>query len=269
MVLGGTGYAAQVEPDWVEIERREIVLARLPRAFDGFRIAHISDIHIEGGDMASRFAGVCDLVSAQGADAILMTGDFCAYGGTWQTGALFEGFRRLSAKSGVFATLGNHDHRRSGDEDVTQGARVVRTAFERAGVRELPNQAVALRRGDDRLWIAGLDDALTGFADFEALKTQLPGGETTILLHHEPDYADQWAPSGLFDLMLSGHSHGGQIALPFYGPLRLPPMCEIYPRGWYRIGDMQLYTNRGLGTIALPLRFCARPEITLFTLKCA
>ena len=72
-----------------------------------------------------------------------------------------------------------------------------------------------------------------------------------------------------FDLMLSGHSHGGQIAIPFLGPIRLPPMSQKYPRGWYQVGAMRLYTNRGLGTIALPLRFCARPEITIFTLKCA
>jgi len=266
--LGGTGYAAEIEPDWVEIERIELKLKRLPRAFEGFRLAQISDIHIEGGDMAHRFAAVCDLVSAQNADAIALTGDYSAYGGTWQGEALFQGFRRLKAASGVFAVMGNHDHARSGDADPQTGLGVVRGAFERAGVIELPNRAVRLRRGTENLWIAGLDDAMTGHADLAALETQIPPGNAAILLHHEPDFADEFAPSGRFDLMLAGHSHGGQIALPFFGPLRLPPFSEKYPRGLYQVGEMALYTNRGLGTIALPVRFCARPEITIFSLKC-
>jgi hypothetical protein len=267
--LGGTGYAAAIEPDWVEIEQVELILKRLPRAFDGFRLAQISDVHIEGGDMARRFPSVCDLVSAQGADAIVMTGDYSAYGGTWQGESLFQGFRRLKAASGVFAVMGNHDHRRSGDADPQTGPDVVRGAFERAGVTELPNRAVRLQRGADVLWMAGIDDAMTGHADFLSLATQIPFGNAAILLHHEPDFADDFAPSRLIDLMLCGHSHGGQIAMPFFGPIHLPPYSQKYPRGLYQVGEMALYTNRGLGTVSFPVRFCARPEITVFTLKCA
>lgn len=270
--LSSGAYASQVEPDWVEIERLDLVLPRLPREFDGFRLCQISDIHIEGGDMARRFPGVCQLAGAQGADALVMTGDYTAYGGDWQGEALYQGFQHLSAPSGVFATMGNHDHTRVGaGPGANVGLEMVRDAFERTGVQELPNRAVAFQRGGKRLWMAGLDDAMTGHADFNALCRQIPNGEAAVLLHHEPDYADEWAPSGRFDLMLSGHSHGGQIAMPFVGPLgfRLPPHCRKYPRGHYRVGAMHLYTNRGLGTIAVPLRFCARPEITIFTLKCA
>lgn len=267
--LSGTAYAAEIEPDWVEIKRLELKLKRLPRAFDGFRIAHISDIHIEGGDMVKRFPSLCDLVSAQGADAIAMTGDYSAYGGDWQGEALFQGFRRLKAPAGVFAVMGNHDHRRSGDSDPDTGVRLVRRAFARAGVQELPNRAVVLTRDAQTLCIAGFDDAMTGHAYFPDITADMPKGSAAVVLHHEPDFADVWAPSKCFDLMLSGHSHGGQIALPFFGPLRLPPFSEKYPRGLYQVGDMKLYTNRGLGTISLPIRFCARPEITVFTLKCA
>ncbi len=94
----------------------------------------------------------------------------------------------------------------------------------------------------------------------------LPEEGAAILLAHEPDFADESAATGRFDLQLSGHSHGGQVAIPFLGPLRLPLMGRKYPLGLYKVGRMTLYTNRGIGTVGLPVRFFARPEITVLTL---
>ncbi len=258
---GSLGWGRYFEPDWIEIMRLDLRLPRLPRVFDGFRIAQISDIHIEGGEMRRHFPAIADLVSAQGADAIVLTGDYISGPGDWQGEALFQGFRRLRTREGVFAVLGNHDHYGWSEQP--------RRAFERANVHLLQNTTAKIERGGDALWLAGLDDWLLARADLAALLAALPRQGTAILLGHEPDFADEVAALGRFDLMLSGHSHGGQIALPFLGPVYVPRGARKYPRGLYRVGDMALYTNRGLGTIGVPIRFCARPEITVFTLKSA
>lgn len=257
--VGALGWGRAVEPNWVEVEQVELTLPRLPRAFDGFRLAQISDIHIEGGQMRREFPQIADLVSAQGADAIVMTGDYITGLGDWQAEALFQGFRRLHAREGVFAVLGNHDYWGRAVQPML--------ALRRAGVHQLHNQSVKIERDGASLWMCGLDDWLAGKADIAALLDTFPSQSAAILLGHEPDVADEVAPTGRFDLMLSGHSHGGQIALPFFGPIHVPVGAQKYRRGLYRVGEMALYTNRGLGTIDLPIRFCARPEITVFTLR--
>lgn len=265
---GALAFGRYVEPDWIEVEQVEIPLPRLPRAFDGFRLAQISDIHIEDNDMQRYFPGIAKLVTAQRADAIVMTGDYTTYADTWQEDALYEGFQHLQAPCGVWGVLGNHDQWMERIHRI-HGANVVRSALARAGVVELPNTAQKIERDGATLWMCGLDDWMSGFADLPRLLDLVPDGAPAILLHHEPDFADEIAPTGRFDLMLSGHSHGGQIALPVIGPLHLPPFCEKYPRGLYQVGDMALYTNRGLGTVGPPVRLFSRPEITVFTLRCA
>lgn len=265
-------WGASVEVDWVEIVPVEMILPRLPRAFDGFRIAQISDIHIEGGAMRRHFPDIARLTSAQGADAIVLTGDYTTHADNWQEEALFEGFQHLKAPGGVFGVLGNHDQwfPRGGERGGGRGgAQMARSALARAGARELRNEAFAIERGGEKLWMCGLDDWSTGYADFDALLERFPPQSCAILLAHEPDFADSAIHGGRFDLMLAGHSHGGQIALPFVGPVHLPGGARKYPRGRYQVGEMTLYTNRGLGTTDIPIRFCARPEITVFTLKCA
>ncbi len=264
--VSSLAWGASVEVDWVEIVPVEVILPRLPRAFDGFRIAQISDVHIEGGAMRRHFSDMARLTSEQGADAIVLTGDYTTYPDKWQEEALFEGFQHLRAPSGVFAVLGNHDQwfPPGGGRG---GAQVAREALARAGARELRNDTFAIERGGEKLWMCGLDDWGMGYSDLNTLLARLPAPSCAILLAHEPDFADGAAPCGRFDLMLAGHSHGGQIALPFVGPVHLPGGARKYPRGRYQVGDMALYTNRGLGTTDVPIRFCSRPEITVFTLK--
>ena len=268
LALGSAAWARKIEPDWVEIEEIEMVLPRLPRQFDGFRIAQISDIHIEGGAMRHHFPAICELVSAQNADLIAMTGDFTTHGDLWQEDALVAGIEKLRAPYGVFGVLGNHDQWHWG-ADPTRGATMVRSALLRGGARELRNAAHRLEKNGASLWLGGLDDWLTGHADLPALLAQIPAAAPAILLAHAPDIADDIAPLHRFDLLLAGHSHGGQIAAPFVGVLHVPGGAKKYPRGQYQVGDLALYTNRGLGTISIPFRFCARPEISVFTLRCA
>jgi predicted MPP superfamily phosphohydrolase len=256
-----------VEVNWLEVNQVELVLPHLPPAFDGFRIAQISDIHIEGADIKNRLPEISRYISDQKVDAIALTGDFTTSAGNWQEEPLVAGLKSLSAASGMFGVLGNHDQweAETGDKG---GAELARSVLKRIGAVELNNSVFPLERDGAKLWICGVDDWLTGHDELDAVTAALPQGSCAILLAHEPDFADEVAATGRFDLMLSGHSHGGQIAMPFLGPIHLPPGGRKYPCGRYQIGEMIQYTNRGLGVIEIPLRFCARPELTIFTLKC-
>ncbi|HEX8463344.1 MAG TPA: metallophosphoesterase [Abditibacterium sp.] len=261
---GSLAWGRYVEPDWVEVEQIELTLPRLGRAFDGFRIAQISDIHIEGGEMQAHFPDICRKVCAQNADAIVITGDFITNLGDWQDAALLPGLRLLQAPLGVFAVLGNHDHSlTTGQPD--RSANLVRRTLAQAQIRELQNEHTSWHRDGQSLHLCGLDDRYV--MDLPKLLAKLPAAGAAILLQHQPDVADEVAQTKRFDLMLSGHSHGGQIALPFFGPMFLPFGARTYPCGFYQVGNLMLYTNRGLGTIDIPIRFCSRPEITVFTLR--
>jgi predicted MPP superfamily phosphohydrolase len=267
--LGVTGTAwGSGEANSLETNSIELTLPRLPAAFDGFRIAQISDIHIEGGSMRDRLPKISRYVSSLKPDAIVITGDYTTHADDWQEDPLAEGLKPLEATYGIFGILGNHDQWNLGD-DLGRGAQVARSALKRAGARELGNAAFAIERKGEKLWICGIDDWAKGKADLASVEATLPPQSCAILLAHEPDFADIAAPTGRFDLMLSGHSHGGQISLPFAGPVYLPWGGRKYPRGRYQVGGMTLYTNCGLGVIDVPLRVCARPEVTVFTLRCA
>jgi hypothetical protein len=164
---------------------------------------------------------------------------------------------QLRAKQGTFAVLGNHDQ-------ASQPGIVARSLQSR-GIRVLRNETVAVEQNGSRIWIAGVDDVLEKAADLHEALQNTPPDETTILLAHEPDFADYVAKHPV-SVQLSGHSHGGQIRLPFVGPPYLPELARKYPWGLRRIGSLQLYTNTGLGTIEIPMRWNCPPEVTLIRL---
>jgi len=130
----------------------------------------------------------------------------------------------------------------------------------------LSNQSTPIESNGARFWLSGVDDVLGGAADLEAALRAIPAGEATVLLAHEPDYADRVARHSV-DLQLSGHSHGGQVRLPFMRPMYLPDLARKYIWGLYTIGGLTLYTNAGLGTVEVPVRLNCPPEVTLFTLR--
>jgi hypothetical protein len=164
----------------------------------------------------------------------------------------------LKPKDVTVAILGNHDH----ENDAQAIVRVL----EQSGVVHLDNEVYTLRRGHAILHIAGVDDVAMGKDRLDLVLEKLPRGGAAVLLAHEPDFAQSSAMTKRFDLQLSGHSHGGQVRLPFLKPPILPPWGKSYYSGFYQVGDTQLYTNSGLGMTGLCLRFFARPEITVFTL---
>jgi predicted MPP superfamily phosphohydrolase len=255
---GGLAYASQLEPGWVQVVSLNLILPRLPGAFDGFQIAQISDIHIGTWMTGARLQAVVDRINTLGPDLVAITGDFVHRHPHQHLDELVTSLGSLSASIGVLAVLGNHDH--------WTNAGMVREVLASARITDLSNQVHTLRRENTTLSIAGVDDYWEKQDRLDLVLDSLPDNGTAILLVHEPDYADLSAATGRFDLQLSGHSHGGQVNLPFFGPPILPFLGEKYPAGLYQVGNMYQYTNRGIGMTNPALRFNCRPEITLLTL---
>jgi predicted MPP superfamily phosphohydrolase len=253
------GWMTKLEPSWIEIERRAMPIHGLAPVFDGLRLAQISDIHLGPWMTEERLHQVLQRVNALNADLIALTGDFVTRRQLEHLGILRSALSTLSSRLGSFAVLGNHDH--------WGGADIVRKALRRSGVEELCNSCHTLRRGGETLHICGLDDAWTKRADMSRVLQQLPQHGPAILLAHEPDFADDYAQTRRFDWQLSGHTHGGQIRIPLFGPLHLPPFGQKYHTAEYSLGAMKLYVNRGIGMVWPYVRFDCRPEITLFTLR--
>jgi len=173
-------------------------------------------------------------------------------------GPCAEILSELRARFGVLTVLGNHD--------AWTDVNIVTAALQEHRIPVLRNDVSLIEQKNSRLWIAGVEDVSTGEAKIWQAVKKRPAGEATILLAHEPDYADEVSQYNV-DLQLSGHSHGGQVRFPVFGPLVLPALGRKYPMGLRRIGGLQLYTNRGIGMIEIPLRVNCPPEVTLFTLR--
>lgn len=263
--IAGVGYMQKVEPAWVEVNDVRLKLPRLPGVFSGLRVAQLSDIHIGYWMTVDRVREIFEIVLAQSPDLLVLTGDFVLAYGRMTRSYIHEldqmalALRRVSDHLPVLAVLGNHDHLYSPDQ--------VRAALERGGAHVLMNSAFTLTRGAARFHVGGMDDFYRGRPDLSAVLNAFPSGECAILLVHEPDFADTSALTGRFDLQISGHSHGGQVVLPFIGPPILPKWGEKYFSGLYQVGEMFQYTNRGIGMTFPAVRFNCRPEITVFTLE--
>ena len=264
--LGGLTYGFSLEPEWFEVVRVQLKLSRLPRAFSGFKMVQISDLHMGGWMNAERLQVVVDLVQAQRPDLVAITGDFFE-GHGWDSSDqaaaadLTRILSPLAHTTPTFAVLGNHDHWTS-----TEATRAMLSA---SGIVELNNDVHALTREEQSLHLCGVDDIWEGRQDLDQVLSKLPEDGAAILLAHEPDFADESAAVRRFDLQLSGHSHGGQIVVPLLGPPVLPWLAQKYPSGLYELDGMYQYTNRGVGMIYPAVRVNCRPEITLFDLEAA
>jgi uncharacterized protein len=261
VVLGYLGlvYARRVEPSWLDLNYLVLELPRLPVEFDGYRVVQISDIHMDTWMTAKRLRRIVKIVNEQQPDLIAITGDFVTENPYEHARELSAVLRELSARDGVAAVLGNHDH--------WCDPYFVRRVIQESRIIDLNNRVHSIKRNSTVLHLAGVDDYMENEDRLDLVLSNLPEGEAAILLAHEPDFADKSASTGRFDLQLSGHSHGGQIVLPVVGPPYLPDHAEKYPFGMYEIEGMKLYTNRGLGMVHLPFRLNARPEISVFTLR--
>jgi len=257
VLLGGLGGYASAEPSWIEVEEISLRLPRLSPLFDGLRVAQISDIHMDEWMTRERLSSIVELVNAQRPDAVLITGDFVTAAAEPHAADLTKALKNLRAP-GAFV-LGNHDH--------WTNPLVVRRAASEAGLRDLTNEVWTMRRENQNLHFCGIDDLWAGQGDLPTVLRKTPPQGAAILLCHEPDFADAHADAGRFDLQLSGHSHGGQVRVPFLGAILLPQYGRKYQMGRYQVGAMTLYTNRGVGALPPRLRFNCRPEIAVFTLR--
>ena len=262
--LAGNYYATEYEPANLEVSQVEILLNNLPKSFDGFRILQLSDIHIGGWMNRERLEKVVTLALQQTPDLVVTTGDY-VIGHDWTMElelASRDFIDMLTPLTQVYSTvgvMGNHDH-------WTDSERA-RNMLRQAGILELKNDVHRIQRNGENLYISGLDDVSEGKQDLDLLQSRLPTGAHSILLAHEPDYARVTSETGKFFLQLSGHSHGGQVVIPFVGPPVLPRWARRYPAGLYQLGQMYLYTCRGVGMTSPYVRFNCRPEIAVFTLR--
>jgi hypothetical protein len=259
-------YSGEFARHEISIETRDVALAKLPDAFRNYRIAQISDIHFDEYTEPSFVRRVVGEVNRLAPDLVLLTGDYISntpLGQNFAAGAMLRCAEVLSelACPQRFAVMGNHDS--------ILGPPLIRAGLATASIPMLFNQHVAIERAGQRLWLAGVADVLTNVPNLSLAIPASPDGPV-LLLCHEPDYADNVLrhPRGaLVDLMLAGHSHGGQVRLPFVGALHRVYGAQKYIQGPYLLGGMQLYVNRGIGTVGVPFRLNCPPEITLFTLQ--
>ena len=250
----------------LDITQRTFYLPRLPPAFDGFRIVQFSDIHLEEFTEDFFLRHVVAQVNALDADLVLVTGDFVSrgpfdyhlsYAAAARCGQLLAALT-CPQRYGI---LGNHD--------AMVGPTLVTSHMEDNGLPILGNKRVRIERGGEYFWLAGVDDVSSGYPNLMEAIPDRPDAPV-LLMAHEPDFFDSLIThtrGRYVDLMLSGHTHGGQVRLPGLKPLLLPPLGRRYPEGHYRCGATQLYVNRGVGTVGVPFRLNCPPEITVLTLR--
>jgi uncharacterized protein len=240
---------------------REIRLtyANLPESFCGFTMLHLTDFHADG------VTGLADAISERlrhlEVDLCVMTGDY-RFEVCGPCRGIYPPMERIlksiNARLGVVGILGNHDV----SEEIP--------ALERLGVRMLINEAMEVRRGRDSAWVIGVDDPhYYGCDDLPAALRNVPSEAFKILLVHTPEIITEAEASGV-DLYLCGHTHGGQVCLPFIGPIITNANCSrAYAQGVWTYKTLQGYTNPGVGTSGVPVRFFCPPEIGLVELRCA
>jgi uncharacterized protein len=267
---GAAIYSSEIERHWIEISRHDVFVPGLHAAFEGLRVAQLSDIHLDEFTEPAFLHGAVIRINGLDPDVVFLTGDFVTASpiskrtfkdAAWQCAKILNQLKCPLR----YACLGNHD--------LLAGKKKVTAALAAGSITVVNNSYLPIERGGGRFWLSAVEDPLEGHPDPEAAIPpsirNLPN-EPVILLCHGPDYADNLLAQSAgqaVSLMLSGHTHGGQVCLPFVGPLALPPFGKKYIAGWFQLGKLQLHVNRGIGTVGVPLRFDCPPEISFITLR--
>lgn len=259
--FAGFYYAKYIEPHWLETSNHVIEHPLIPLSFNQFKIAQFSDTHLGYHFHLSHLERVIRKIMEEKPDLIIFSGDLIdnpkSYTFVDETIQLLS---HLSAPFGKIAVYGNHDH-------GGYGTNKYQYIMESSQFTLLKNESVKLAKGNDYINLVGVDDCMLGKPNIpQGLKKTTPN-TFTLLISHAPDLADI-ARTYPIHFQLSGHSHGGQVQIPFLGPIITPPYGQKYYEGFYEISkDLTLYVNRGLGTTRLPFRLFSRPELTFFTLR--
>jgi hypothetical protein len=253
----------------LEITTQRIRLARLPKAFAGFRIAQLSDIHIGPFMTEDQIRKYVRIANDLKPDLIALTGDFVTWDPSTQT-AVVNALTGLHAPFGIFGCLGNHEAWSHTEDSITR-------MFQQVGIRILRRENVPVSTHGESFNLIGVDfetrrHMVPGNERFvgrylEGVESLVAPGTVNILMSHNPDTFDRAAELGI-DLSLAGHTHGGQVALEFVSPEIAPSrLVTPYVAGWFQKPGGQLYVNRGIGTIGVPIRIGAPPEITVYELS--
>lgn len=240
----------------LEITHHRVEVADLPPSFEGFRIAFMSDLHVAGFMRKVLYETCNEEIRKRDCDVVLLGGDFV----TWRRHIVLMAerlTRGLTAREGIFAVLGNHDYWSGADETIA-----VLTA---RGIRFVHNKAIPIVRNGERIFVGGLDEVYRGEPDVAGLFGAMPDDVPRVVVSHHPDIVDLIGNERI-DLLLCGHTHGGQIRAPFFGPILVPSLHEgKYDMGFFRERRLLMYVGRGIGAVP-PVRILCRPELAFFDL---
>lgn len=251
-------YITWIEPNMLTTDTVTLPVSPATSSITNLKIIQFSDTHVKNTKNQKYLMKVIDQINAADADLVFFTGDLIDDPSQFDyEPELIQNLSKIQAKIGKFSIYGNHDHGGYGTESYAE-------IMKQSGFTLLQNESVKLSVDDVQLTIVGLDDMILGKPDRNLLAPK--AGRTQdyqILLAHEPDFADQLQSDG-YDLMLTGHSHGGQIQLPFLQAMIRPFGAKVYTEGVYDLENVQtkLYVNTGIGTTRVPFRFLVPPEIT-------
>jgi predicted MPP superfamily phosphohydrolase len=256
--LSSVAREALAEANSIIVENVTVRLARLPKKFDGFRIVQLSDIHHSPYTDIKHIMRAFNQANELAPDIIALTGDYISHDDSYIP-PVVEAMGKLRAKHGVYAVMGNHDHWTNGT--------LISDMMKNEGIRVLNNEGFRLEYNGASIWLAGVDDLLVGLTDLPAALKGSHKKEMKLLLAHNPSIIRMAEPARI-DLMLSGHTHGGQIRL------RETKESILFPRrqrrlssGLHRRGETQIYITRGIGTVVLPMRYGCPPEVSVIELR--
>ncbi|MFS0654319.1 metallophosphoesterase [Bacillus sp. 179-C3.3 HS] len=255
----GYSYARYIEPRMIDMVSLTIQDSQLPASFHHFKIAQFSDVHLSHTFRTKELDAIAQKINEEAPDLIVFTGDLVDFQSSIEEHEKAKDFlTQLHAPFGKLAICGNHDYGPFGID-------IYEDTMTSCGFTLHKNDVFLLEKENEYIQIATLDDLMMSIPDYDLIKQNVSSDLFTLLLVHEPDAALELEQIPI-NLQLSGHTHGGQIQLPFYGPILTAPFGNTYVEGLYESNQQKIYVNRGLGTTRLALRFLAKPELTFFTL---
>lgn len=247
---------ALAEANSISVENIKIKLKRLPKELDGFRLVHLSDIHHSPFTSLEHISRVVEVSNRLKPDMFVLTGDYVSHESEY-IAPVAEVLAQLKAEYGIYACLGNHDH--------WTDAELVTHLFRGEGINLLINEGFRFEARNTKFWLAGVDDLMVGKTDVRAALAGSNEDEFKILLAHNPQIVRRAARYDV-DLMLSGHTHGGQVKLRDEEKRILPR--RRLSSGLHRRQNTQVYITRGIGTVVLPVRYQCPPEVSVIELCC-
>lgn len=240
----------------LEVTKHDVLVPDLPKEFEGYKIAFITDTHVASFMRRGFYREIVEQVNKNECDLVLFGGDFV----TWQRHIPLMAellMTDLRARDGIYAVLGNHDYWADADGVIA--------ALTARGTRFLVNKSIKIRRGTAAIHLVGIDEVYRGKPDYVAAFGDVDKNRVCIAVSHHPDVVEKIRDRRV-DLLVCGHTHGGQIRAPFFGAIVIPSKHEgMYDEGFFRAGGVLMYVSRGIGSIP-PIRILCKPELAIFTL---